>query len=201
MLFKHLKGEDGAVTVCPAVRPKGEAGPTAATATDDQEAAAPLLHGEEKKLEETMVWALRNRGLRLRRRKKERASAAVAKVPPRGHPYYHIWTYNPRFYSPQVPPRGSPPRLEGSILFASLADDDDQRDASPTPDFHDIRADRQSILGNPFRLGSSGEEEDCRESACDAHAAYLDALMAEEEVDVEAIAAQHGGLQVDHRPN
>ena len=63
-----------------------------------------------------------------------------------------------------------------SILFGSLADGGDER-ASSIPDLHDIRADRKSILGNPFRLGSSGDDENCRESACDAHGAYLDAVM------------------------
>ena len=46
------------------------------------------------------------------------------------------------------------------------------------PDYQDVRCDRQSILGNPFPMGRGGRDESMRDVCVDAHAEYLEAVMA-----------------------
>ena len=46
------------------------------------------------------------------------------------------------------------------------------------PDYQDVRCDRQSILGNPFPMGRGGRDESMRDVCADAHAEYLEAVLA-----------------------
>jgi len=66
------------------------------------------------------------------------------------------------------------------------------------PGFEDVRCDRRTVLGNPFRMGRGGSEESLRETAIAAHAQYLDRIMADADVDVGSIASL-AGTPVDPR--
>jgi len=66
----------------------------------------------------------------------------------------------------------------------------------PPPGVVDVRVDRQTPLGNPFRMGSDGHDESYRAAVCNACEELLsDPLHA----DVDAIAARHGVPGVDAR--
>ena len=65
----------------------------------------------------------------------------------------------------------------------------------PPPGFVDVRIDRQSALGNPFRMGVDGRDERLRNAVCDACA---EAFEDPRQEGVRAIAAMRG-LAVDAR--